>query len=515
MAPVDQTVTEPGLSPLADDERTLMQRYSSLGFSGEQFSQALRPVPEIAEAIRIDGDEVSHADEELEGPTRVAADLSNLSLALDVQERVGRGGMADVRAATQKALRRSVALNSLRADQVTPENARQLLQEARIQGALEHPAVLPVYMLASDGGGNPVIVMRHINGKLWRDYVDEHGNRKIPEGIRRDPLEYHVGVLMQVCSAVHVAHQRGVLHRDLKLRNVMIGSLGEPYLIDWGLACSLEPESDLDLPWVRSEEKLRGTPGYMSPEMAAVEPEKMGPRTDVYLLGGCLHAVLTGWPRHGGRTVIEQLASAYSSRPVDFPPHVPPGLAAIVNIATARAPEDRYATAADMANDLERFLHKHSPVFTANTVTKWTKQVLGDANAIADEEDVEDMSDRDKRAVTQGFSKDQLLGSLDDFSDENSIIFQANEFHARSRAEARENAERDPDQETGVVTTGHINDLDEFDEELSDFRADELVTFFLRRLGPAVYNQAISDARGYMLERLDDLDVEFREPEEE
>lgn len=383
MAPVDQTVTEPGLSPLADDERTLMQRYSSLGFSGEQFSQALRPVPEIAEAIRIDGDEVSHADEELEGPTRVAADLSNLSLALDVQERVGRGGMADVRAATQKALRRSVALKSLRADQVTPENARQLLQEARIQGALEHPAVLPVYMLASDGGGNPVIVMRHINGKLWRDYIDEHGNRRLPEGIRRDPLEYHVGVLMQVCSAVHVAHQRGVLHRDLKLRNVMIGSLGEPYLIDWGLACSLEPESDLDLPWVRSEEKLRGTPGYMSPEMAAVEPEKMGPRTDVYLLGGCLHAVLTGWPRHGGRTVIEQLASAYSSRPVDFPPHVPPGLATIVNIATARAPEDRYATAADLRDALGDWLDaRRAQIVAAQT----EQRVRAEERARADAE---------------------------------------------------------------------------------------------------------------------------------
>ena len=342
--PSDQTVTEPELSALADDERTLMQRYSSLGFSGQNFSRTLRPVPAIAEAIRIDGDEVSHADEEPEDPTRVAADLSSLSLALDVAERVGRGGMADVRAATQKALRRSVALKSLREDQRTPENARQLLQEARIQGALEHPAVVPVYMLASDSDGNPVIVMRHINGRLWRDLVDEHGNRAVPEGIDRDPLEYHLGVLMQVCSAVQMAHERGVLHRDLKLRNVMIGALGEPYLIDWGLACALEPESDLDLPWVGNEQKLRGTPGYMSPEMAAVEPDRIGTRTDVYLLGGCLHAILTGWPRHGGRTVIEQLASAYSSRPVTFADHIPPGLAAIVNTATAREPDDRYPT---------------------------------------------------------------------------------------------------------------------------------------------------------------------------
>ncbi len=344
----DPSITEPGMAALDDDERTLMQRYSSLGFSGLNLSRTLRPDPEIAEAIRVDGDEVSHADEEPEDPTRVAADLSSLSLALDVAERVGRGGMADVRAATQKALRRSVALKSLRSDQITPENARQLLQEARIQGALEHPAILPVYMLATDSDGNPVIVMRHVSGQLWRDYVDEHGNRTLPAGIERDPLEYHVGVLMQICSAVHTAHQRGVLHRDLKLRNVMIGALGEPYLIDWGLACALEPDSDLDLPWVRSEEKLRGTPGYMAPEMAAVESAQIGVRTDVYLLGGCLHAVLTGWPRHGGRTVIEQLASAYSSRPVTFDAHVPPGLGVIVNKATARDPNDRYATAQEL-----------------------------------------------------------------------------------------------------------------------------------------------------------------------
>jgi serine/threonine-protein kinase len=370
------------MSALADDERTLMQRYSSLGFSGANLSQTLKPHPGIAEAVRIDGDEITNDAPDGE-PTRVAADLSSLSLALDVAERVGRGGMADVRAATQKALRRSVALKSLRKDQVNPANARQLLQEARIQGALEHPAIVPVYMLATDSGGNPVIVMRHVVGRLWRDYIDEFGTRTLPPGVDRDPLEYHVGVLMQICSAVHLAHTRGVLHRDLKLRNVMIGPLGEPYLIDWGLACALDEESELDLPWVRSEEKLRGTPGYMAPEMAAVEPENIGVRTDVYLLGGCLHAVLTGWPRHGGRTVIEQLASAYSSRPVKFEDHVPPGLAAIVNKATAREPADRYASAQALRKALGDWLDARQAQLVA---AKTEQRVRAEERAWAEEE---------------------------------------------------------------------------------------------------------------------------------
>lgn len=319
-----------GSPPSDDDEATLLAHYKTLGIDGEG----------------------STADE----PTRFEVDLSHLSVAMDVMDELGRGGMAEVHAATQRTLRRSVAVKALREDNRTPQRARKLLNEARILAALEHPAIVPVYLLATDAEGHPVIVMRAVRGKLWRHFVDEHGQLDKPDSVPGEPLRWHVRVLATVCDAVHHAHTIGVLHRDLKLRNVVVTEGGDPYLIDWGLAAALEPSSELDLPWVGEEKQLCGTPGYLAPEMAAVDGAAFGPWTDVYLLGGCLHAVLTGWPRHRGRTVIEQLASAYASRPARYPDSTSPELATIANRATAREPGDRYSTAAALRDDLLRWL---------------------------------------------------------------------------------------------------------------------------------------------------------------
>jgi len=342
-APPHRIGPNPGFPVDADAERTLLARYETLGVERSTLTRATEEFESI-ELDRFDGDEISVADE----PTRVEADLSHLSMAMDMHDELGRGGMAEVHAATQRTLRRQVAVKSLREDQQTPEHARQLLSEARILAALEHPAIVPVYLLATDAMGSPVIVMRNVDGTLWRHFVDEHGELRTPDGVPGDPLRWHVRVLATICDAVHHAHGIGVLHRDLKLRNIVITDNGDPYLLDWGLAATLDKDSDLDLPYARDEQQLRGTPGYLAPEMAAVNGAAFGPWTDVYLLGGCLHALLTGWPRHRGRTVIEQLASAYASRPATYEKHVPDSLAAIANTATARDPSDRYPTAAAM-----------------------------------------------------------------------------------------------------------------------------------------------------------------------
>lgn len=334
-----------------DDEATLLVRYETLGLERSTLTRAA-DVFEDVEVSRIDGNEDSVSDE----PTRVEADLSHLSVAMDVHDALGRGGTAEVHAATQRTLRRQVAVKALRADHRTPAYSRQLLSEARILAALEHPAIVPVYMLATDADGDPVIVMRHVDGELWRHFIDREGRLTTPASVPGDPLRWHVRVLATICDAVHHAHGIGVLHRDLKLRNVVITEGGDPYLLDWGLAAVLSPDSDLDLPFAGDEQKLRGTPGYLAPEMAAVDGAAFGPWTDVYLLGGCLHAVLTGWPRHRGRTVIEQLACAYSSRPASYPPSVPPPLGMIANRACAREPSERYPSAAAMRRDLLAWL---------------------------------------------------------------------------------------------------------------------------------------------------------------
>jgi len=338
----------------SDDEATLLARYETLGVDDNTLRRTQGALEDLV-AHRFGGEE-SVSDE----PTRFEADLSHLSVAMDITGELGRGGMAAVHAATQRTLRRRVAVKALRAEHRTPEKARQLLSEARILAALEHPAIVPVYLLATDAEGNPVIVMRAVEGKLWRHYVDEKGQLQKPASVRVEPLRWHVGVLATVCDAVEHAHGLGVLHRDLKLRNVVITESGDPYLLDWGLAAALVPNSELDLPWVADEKQLRGTPGYLAPEMAAVDGAAFGPWTDVYLLGGCLHAILTGWPRHRGRTVIEKLASAYASRPAQYSVGTPAELALIANRATAREPRARYATAGALRDALRGWLDGES-----------------------------------------------------------------------------------------------------------------------------------------------------------
>src|SRR5262249_2783401 len=154
-----------------------------------------------------------------------------------------------------------------------------LLTEAVITGSLEHPSIVPVHALGCDDAGRPVLVMKRIEGVCWRGMArDEHppGWAAIDAagGGRRTA---HVANLMAVCNAMHFAHRRGVVHRDLKPGNVMIGSYGEVYVVDWGIAARIEAGP--------SPVALVGTPAYMAPEMVWGEAHRVDARTDVYLLG--------------------------------------------------------------------------------------------------------------------------------------------------------------------------------------------------------------------------------------
>ncbi|MEI8257370.1 MAG: serine/threonine-protein kinase, partial [Deltaproteobacteria bacterium] len=172
----------------------------------------------------------------------------------------------------------------------------------------------------------------------------------------QDRLGWHLGVLRQVCNAVESAHRRGIVHRDLKPENVMVGDLGEVYVLDWGIAVILSE--------ARSAE-LAGTPAYMAPEMLAGSAD-VTPRTDVYLLGAMLHEVLTGKSRHPGDEVWAVLASAFESEPHAYDEKVPPELAAICNRATACDPSERYAGALDLSDAIGEYLqHRGSLDLTA------------------------------------------------------------------------------------------------------------------------------------------------------
>jgi len=246
---------------------------------------------------------------------------------------LGEGGMGAVYSARQRALNRDVAVKRIRAGDVSEHTRTSLLTEARVMGALEHPNIVPVHALGVDDDGLPVLVMKRVEGVSWRVLLENADHPMWSElgGQNERGLPFHVRVLVSVCNALRFAHGRGVIHRDVKPDNVMIGAFGEVYLLDWGVARSLDTESD---------GRVVGTPAYMAPEMV-VDPASADERTDVYLLGAVLHEILTGHVLHRGSTLAQVLCAAMLAKPrgrADYAESVP---AILVDLCVAATHPDR------------------------------------------------------------------------------------------------------------------------------------------------------------------------------
>jgi eukaryotic-like serine/threonine-protein kinase len=273
---------------------------------------------------------------------------------------LGQGGMGVVMLAKQASLGREVAVK-MPIDEGfdEAEHLPAFLREARMIGHLEHPNIVPIYSLGRDERGRPMIVMKRISGHSWSDLLKrETGNT---ERSREERLEFHLQILMQVCNAVGFAHSRGIIHRDLKPDNVMVGSFGEVYVLDWGIAVSLDPKRDERIPRAMDISGPSGTPAYMAPEMTTGRGEQLTVWTDVFLLGATLYEIIMGRPPYVGSTALATVLSAYQCDPPEFHADVPPELAAICEKAMARAPEARYASAEALKEALVGFLrHRES-----------------------------------------------------------------------------------------------------------------------------------------------------------
>ena len=288
----------------------------------------------------------------LDEPVATAVEVGEIELI----EELGRGGMGIVHLARQSALGRQVAVKQPNPQAPGRLARRTLLQEAWVAGSLEHPNLVPIYTLVADAAGAPMVVMRRIAGRTWTELIVDP-DAVVRQFGARDPLTWHLGVLMQVCSAIAYAHSRGVLHRDLKPDNVMIGAHGEVYVLDWGLAVRSRPEVELPIPLATDERRVVGTPRFMAPEQAIGDGRALSERTDVYLLGGLLYALLTGEGPHAGDSVDETLAAIPHFAP-RFPPGLPPRLTALVTQALAADPAARPADAEALRRALAAFLEE-------------------------------------------------------------------------------------------------------------------------------------------------------------
>ena len=295
-------------------------------------------------------------------PDREGKRVSDLTL----RALIGEGGMGAVYLAHQRSLGREVAVKCLRAEVRHPRAIEALLREAKIGGALEHPNIVPVHALGQDEQGGPVLVMKRIEGTPWRELLDraDHAAWSPLDAQYDDRRVAHLQILVQVCNALDFAHSRGVIHRDIKPDNVMIGGFGEVYLLDWGVAIQKIVDEGDTAP---RPLHVLGTPYYMAPEMVPGDERAVDERTDVYLLGATLHEILTGTYRHEGTTVEDVLLAAAVSAPVTYGTDVPTELAALCNESTQRERANRPPTVAAFRLSVTEYLRHRGSVALTNT----------------------------------------------------------------------------------------------------------------------------------------------------
>jgi serine/threonine protein kinase len=276
---------------------------------------------------------------------------------------LGRGGMGEVRLVADGAIGREVAFKVLSKELGQSNDARaRFLREVRVQGRLEHPAIVPVYDAGLDADGNYFFSMKRITGQTLEALLLELG-RGEGEAVARWSLAKLLGVFRHVCMAIDYAHSRGVVHRDLKPANVMIGDFGEVYVLDWGVAKVvaetevLGDQSPVGLQTLHGE--ILGTPGYMAPEQIgnAVDADE---RSDIYALGAILFEILTLERLHKGKTVEEIFRStrdgADARARARVPAReVPPELEAVCIRATANDAASRFATVHELTVAVERY----------------------------------------------------------------------------------------------------------------------------------------------------------------
>ncbi|MCC6741470.1 MAG: protein kinase [Planctomycetia bacterium] len=288
---------------------------------------------------------------------------------------IGRGGIARVVEATDEEIGRTVALK-LMLENAPGDALERFRWEARVTGKLEHPNIVPVHEVGALPGSKEIyFCMKRIYGRDMHHVIRERERDEAVGKASRWTLRRLVEAFRDVCRAMAFAHSKGVIHRDLKPANVMLGEFGEVLVCDWGLAKDQEggewaggreggragavtmTAADASRPVTETGEIL-GTPAYMSPEQARGERELLDERSDVYSLGAILYEILTARPPYEGKSA-EEVVKKVVNAPL-MPPSaralVPPELEAICLRAMARRREDRYASAAELAADVEAYL---------------------------------------------------------------------------------------------------------------------------------------------------------------
>jgi len=267
----------------------------------------------------------------------------------ELLKEIGRGGQGVVYRARQKSLNRTVALKVIGVGpRATEAHLRRFRREAEAAASLEHPQIVPIYEIG-ERDGSCYFSMKFVEGGQLDDVL------------KREPISPRRAgeLLVKIARTTHFAHERGILHRDIKPGNILLDRRGEPHLTDFGLARLIENQST-----VTNSFDVLGTPSYMAPEQAAGRVKELTTAADVYSLGAVFYQMLTGQPPFAGGTTYETIRLVMETEPRNprlWNPKVDVDLATICQKCLEKDPKRRYESAASLAEDVERWL-RHEPI---------------------------------------------------------------------------------------------------------------------------------------------------------
>jgi serine/threonine-protein kinase len=309
--------------------------------------------------------ESSVATDSIRDATLTTGELPRIP-GYEVESVLGRGGMGVVYKGRHLQLNRPVAIKMLLAGSyATAAERERFLREAEAAARLQHPHIVQVYDVG-DHDGRPYFTMEFVSGGTLAEQL-----ARVPQAPQKA-----AELLATLTDAVRVAHEARIIHRDLKPSNILLTADGTPKISDFGLARQLEAAAGLTLTGAPM-----GTPCYMSPEQARGESHALGPYVDIYALGALLYELVTGRPPFHAESSSATLQQVISQEPV--PPkrlngNIPRDLETICLKCLQKDPARRYAEAADLLEDLRRFLRNvpivARPINLAERALRWTRR---------------------------------------------------------------------------------------------------------------------------------------------